>query len=36
MNEDHPITCHEMLEEEYKYCSTLSLISVVGGVGGQR
>ena len=29
----HPITDHEGPEVEYRYCSTLSLTSVVGGGG---
>ena len=32
----HPITGHEGTEEDYMYNSTLSLTSVLDGVGGQR
>jgi len=33
---DHPITGHEGQKGEYRYSSTLSLTSVLYGVGGQR
>jgi hypothetical protein len=32
----HPITGHEVPEMGYRYSSTLSLTSVLDGVGGQR
>jgi len=34
--EVHPRTGHEGTEREYRYSSTLSLISALGGVGSQR
>ena len=32
----HPRTGNEGPEQEYRYCSTLSLTSAIEGMGGQR